>query len=122
MTVPFTVSGTATSPDDHDLVAGTVTIAAGEMTGKIGVYLVDDSWLEPAETIIVTLGTSQYAQKGDPAVTTLTISASDANYCSGAALTRLPYAGGDGLGNNPFMKRIPKLSARRDGPSGGSRY
>ncbi|MCK5798837.1 MAG: hypothetical protein KAI47_16710 [Deltaproteobacteria bacterium] len=102
VTVPFTVSGTAKSPDDHDLVAGTITIFAGDTTGQIDIHVVDDSWLEPVERIIVTMGTPQHTAKGSPASLTLTISANDTNYCSGTALTHAPYAGGDGSANNPY--------------------
>ncbi len=56
ISVPYTVSGTA-GGSDHDLTNGTLTIPAGATSANISFNLVNDSVTEPAETIIVTLGT-----------------------------------------------------------------
>ncbi|MBI3071759.1 MAG: hypothetical protein HYY84_06475 [Deltaproteobacteria bacterium] len=55
VTVPYTVSGTATRPSDHDLLSSSITIAAGTTTASKTVNIVNDFLPEPSETIIVTL-------------------------------------------------------------------
>ncbi len=56
VTVPFTVTGTAGAPDDHNLVSGVIEIPAGHLTGSVTFNVVDDSVDELPETIVVTLG------------------------------------------------------------------
>lgn len=57
VTVPFTVlAGSATPGVDLDLAAGSVVIAAGDLTTSIAVLLIDDSTDEPDETVTVVLG------------------------------------------------------------------
>ncbi|BES70062.1 hypothetical protein RE428_10800 [Marinobacter nanhaiticus D15-8W] len=55
--VPYTVSGTALNPADHDLVSGTAVINAG-LTTTIAVRTVKDSVPEVDETMVVTLDKS----------------------------------------------------------------
>jgi hypothetical protein len=35
VTVPFTVSGTAARPADHDLASGSISIPSGNLTGSV---------------------------------------------------------------------------------------
>lgn len=56
VTVPFTVSGTATEEVDHDLVEGSVTIESPELEANIEVSFVEDAIREEVETLIITLG------------------------------------------------------------------
>ena len=53
--VSYTVSGTATAGVDYVSLTGTVTIAAGSTTATIDVSVLDDSILEGAEVVTVTL-------------------------------------------------------------------
>ncbi len=65
VTVPYTVSGTATgSGTDHDLANGNITITAGQLTGTVTFAVTDDGDLESAETVIATMGTPINAVKG----------------------------------------------------------
>ncbi|HEU5260135.1 MAG TPA: Calx-beta domain-containing protein [Gemmatimonadales bacterium] len=75
VTVPFTVSGTATSPADYTISASPLTIPAGSTTGTITVTVVADGVAEPDETVIVTLGTPTNATLGATTVHTVTIAA-----------------------------------------------
>ena len=53
--VAYTISGDANSGDDFTPLAGTVTILAGQTSATIDVAVVDDSILEDAENVTVTL-------------------------------------------------------------------
>ena len=57
VTVPYTLSGTATGGSDYETPASTsLSIAAGDTSGTIVVKVKGDTLDEPNETIIVTLG------------------------------------------------------------------
>lgn len=58
LTVPYTVTGTATSGSDYTAVTGTATIAAGATTGTFTVTTTADRVTETTETLIVSLGTT----------------------------------------------------------------
>ncbi len=55
VTVPYTVSGTAINPEDHNLNSGTVTITAGT-SASISFDIIDDGLGDDGETVIVTMG------------------------------------------------------------------
>ncbi|MFH0938004.1 MAG: M6 family metalloprotease domain-containing protein [Planctomycetota bacterium] len=57
VTVPFTVSGTATQGADYTITASPITISAGSTTGNITITLINDTIWEHNEKIIVTMGT-----------------------------------------------------------------
>ena len=58
VTVPYTLTGTATSGSDYETPASTsLAIPAGDTSGTIVVKVKGDALDEPNETIIVTLGT-----------------------------------------------------------------
>lgn len=73
ISIPFTVSGTATSPADHSLVAGSISIPAGSLSANISISIVDDTLVEPSETIIITLGAPTNATLGAATSITKTI-------------------------------------------------
>jgi hypothetical protein len=51
----YSVGGTATAGSDYSALTGSVTITAGQLTAAIPVNAIDDSLVEGAETVIVTL-------------------------------------------------------------------
>ena len=85
VTVPFTVSGTATSGagNDYTITASPITIAAGQTTTNITVTINDDSAQEAAETLVITMGTPTNATSAGTTSHTLTISANDNDGGSG---------------------------------------
>jgi hypothetical protein len=94
--VPYVVSGTASSPDDHDLVSGSVTIPSGATTANLSIKIVDDGVYEGNETVVVTLGKPTDATLGANTVHTLTIldsSAAPTVAWSAAAQTAAEDAG-----------------------------
>lgn len=73
VTIPLTISGTAQSPADHNLVSQNVIIPAGQLSGTVPFSVVDDNLNEANETIIVTMGTPTNANAGNPSVLTITV-------------------------------------------------
>jgi hypothetical protein len=71
--IPYTISGTASQPADHDLVSGSVTILAGNSSADIIVALVDDGIYEGNETIIATFSNPTNANMGTAETATITI-------------------------------------------------
>ena len=92
VTIPVTLSGTATSGDDYTAPVTTVTVSAGDTTADFDVALVNDAVAEAGETIIATVAAETHVSfaKGDAAgavtrtattasqAATVTISANDA--------------------------------------------
>ncbi|SDE48109.1 Calx-beta domain-containing protein [Pedobacter soli] len=82
VTVNYTVSGTATSGSDYIALTGTATIATGQNSVSVPVNVTDDSIIEGAESVIVTLtsGTSAkytYTVNGAAGNATVTIADDD---------------------------------------------
>ncbi len=74
ITVPFTVSGTATgSGVDYSIAASPITINAGATSANIALTINNDTLAEANETVIVTLGTPTGATLGTNTSTTVTI-------------------------------------------------
>jgi len=73
VTVPFSVSGTATRVSDYTITSSPVVIPAGGSSVNIVVTLIDDTLDEFDETVVVTMGTPINATKGTPSVHTATI-------------------------------------------------
>ncbi|QQR83574.1 DUF2341 domain-containing protein [Candidatus Peregrinibacteria bacterium] len=73
VTVPFTVSGTAANPSDHDLVNGSIVITAGNLSANQVINLTNDATPEATETIISTMGVPTNASAGNNSVYTINI-------------------------------------------------
>ncbi|HAA13410.1 MAG TPA: hypothetical protein DCE41_17660, partial [Cytophagales bacterium] len=58
ISIPYTVSGTATSDTDYTALSGSVDIASGETTATEEVTVTDDTSEEEDETVIVTVDTA----------------------------------------------------------------
>lgn len=72
ITLPFTVSGTA-SGSDRTVASSPLTIPAGATSASIAVTIVNDAAAEDDETVVLTLGTPTGAELGSPGAHTLTI-------------------------------------------------
>ena len=94
----YTVAGTADSGDDYTAPSGTLTITAGSDAGTITIETLDDSTLDPGETVEVTLTSgasgSRNATIPDPTATvtiietgTLTVSVAPAEGEEGGTLS-----------------------------------
>lgn len=72
VSVPYTVGGTATNPEDHDAADGILFIEEG-LSASVPVAIVADRFFEPDETLVFTMGTPVNAVPGMRTVHTLTI-------------------------------------------------
>jgi hypothetical protein len=72
LSIPYTLTGTATSGTDFTGSTGTISVAAGSKTGTLTLTTVNDSTTEGAETVTLTLGSAGgfIAASGQGAVTT----------------------------------------------------
>jgi len=74
VTVPFSVTGgTATQGTDYSLGATSITFSAGTTSVNLPITVVDDTVIEPNETISFSLGTPTNASLGTQATHTFTI-------------------------------------------------
>jgi hypothetical protein len=74
VSVPYTVSGTATQRVDYTIPPGPLVIAPGNLTGNINVTLIaDDDFSEMDETVIVSMDQPTNGTIGSPSQHTLTI-------------------------------------------------
>jgi hypothetical protein len=73
VSVPYTVSGTADNPGDHNAASGSVSITAGQTSGAITFSVFGDTLGESNDTVILTLGAPANATKVAPDVHTVTI-------------------------------------------------
>jgi uncharacterized delta-60 repeat protein len=71
--IPYTISGTATNPADHNAVNGQIVIPSGQSSATLTINLVNDGVFEQNETIIVTLGSSSSFLLGATTSRTITI-------------------------------------------------
>jgi len=77
VSVPFSVTGSATPGADHDLGNGEIIVLANETTGTTAFSVQNDDTVEGAETIIITLGSPVNAALGATTVHTVTITDND---------------------------------------------
>jgi len=63
VTIPYTVTGSATYPSDHDAIDNDIVIASGT-SGSLTVNIQDDGAGDAGETIVFTMGTLANARTG----------------------------------------------------------
>lgn len=79
VSIPFTVTGTASNGGDFNISASPLVIQQGATFGTITLNIVDDATIETNETVIVTLGNPTNATLGATTAVTLTIADNDNN-------------------------------------------
>ncbi|WP_370090228.1 YHYH protein [Ekhidna sp.] len=78
LTIPFSLSGTATENSDYSIDETSVIIGTNEQSATLNITITDDSDVESAETIIVTLGTlPSTLSAGSSTAVTITINDND---------------------------------------------
>jgi hypothetical protein len=83
-----TTSGTATPGSDYTATSGTLTFAPGELRKSFSLPILEDTYGEANETIVLALSNPVNATLGSPAGTTLTINANDTLSFSGNVSAR----------------------------------
>ncbi|HEY7516666.1 MAG TPA: Calx-beta domain-containing protein [Methylomirabilota bacterium] len=77
LAVKYTVTGTATPGADYTALPGTVTIPAGATTADFNVTPVNDTLMEPPETVVVNLAAGTGYSVGSPSSATVTIASDE---------------------------------------------
>jgi len=83
VTVPYTISGPATSGIDYTVTASPLTITAGSTTATATITVLDDALDEADETVILTIGAPTNADPGATTVHTATITDDDDAFSTG---------------------------------------
>src|SRR5262249_7320120 len=77
MTVAYSVGGTATPGADYVALSGSATIPPGSASATIPVNVIDDTLVEPPETVILTLTSTPDYTVGSPGSAIVTIISDD---------------------------------------------
>jgi hypothetical protein len=77
LTVNYTVGGTATPDSDYTAFSGSITIPTGQQSGSLAIIPIDDTEIEPLETVILTLSTGTGYTVGEPSSATVNIISND---------------------------------------------
>ena len=77
ITVPYTITGKANNPDDHDAVDGSIVIGSGTKTGSFTINIVNDALDEFSEDIIISIGSVVGATVGELSTHTIYIADDD---------------------------------------------
>ncbi|MEG4583213.1 Calx-beta domain-containing protein [Microcoleus sp. MON1_C5] len=93
LTVPYTMSGTASNGTDYTFLNGTATIAAGQTFVDVPLNVIDDTLIESNETAILTVSTSSNYTVGATNTPTVTITDND---LAGWTENGLPQYGSSG--------------------------
>lgn len=109
LTVAYSVAGTATAGSDYTALAGSVIIPVGQTTAPIAVTPLQDTLVEPDETVILTLTASAAYTLGTPSSATVTLVSDDVagNYISGFGFP---------LKNDSDCAQVPCKTFRRGRP------
>ena len=115
--VNYSVGGTATAGSDYTALAGSVTIPAGASSATVAVDVLNDSVVEIAETVVLTLTSTNHAGAAVHATNnsaTLTVNDDDATSVSIAATD----ASGSETGTNGALFTVT-LGGSKVAPGGG---
>jgi hypothetical protein len=110
VTVPFTLSGTATqgAGADYTITASPITIPAGSDNATITITVNDDGIDEADETVIVTMGAPTNATAAAPTVHTATITDNDATPT--VSWTAASQSGAEGVGTMTVTAQLSATS------------
>src|SRR3989304_633707 len=108
VTVPFTVTGTATDPADYTITASPIVIAAGSLTGTITITVVDDTLDELDETVVITMGSPTNATASGITVHAATIADNDT--APTVAWTAASQSGAESVGTMTVTAQLSAVS------------
>jgi hypothetical protein len=77
LTVNYTLSGTAINGSDYNSINSTITFAAGQSSVTLPIDIIDDSTIEPAETLSLSLAANNAYTLGTTNTATVTIADND---------------------------------------------
>ncbi|MEH6764908.1 MAG: discoidin domain-containing protein [Aequorivita antarctica] len=77
ITINYAVGGTATPGSDYTALSGSITIPNGQQTGSLTIVPIDDTEIEPLETVVLTLSSGTGYTVGSPSNATVNIISND---------------------------------------------
>ncbi|TWT55071.1 Calx-beta domain protein [Rubripirellula amarantea] len=112
VSVPFTLSGTATSGSDYSFANSPIVIPEGVTTFTAFVTILEDTIIEDPETVVVTLGTPDLAALGSSSVHTITITDNDVTGATPAVnVSVASQSGSESVGTLTFNVTLSNTSA-----------
>ncbi len=117
LTLRYSVAGTGTAGSGNDFTiqnSGTVSVAAGTASATISVVINDDSTVENAETVILTLAGGAGYTLGSTTVQTLTITDNDGPTLPSASFTSASSSAAESAGTQSLPVDLSSAA-----PSGG---
>lgn len=110
VTIPFSLGGSALTPDDYSIVsANPLVLAPGATTGTIQISLVDDASTEPDETIELTLQLPTGVTLGTTLTHTVTVNDNDETRKVEFDVAAVDVA--EAVGNSSFRVRLSNTAA-----------
>ncbi len=107
VTIPYTISGTATNPSDHNLTGGTFFIPAGSTTTSVTFNVVNDALYELSETVVLTMGT---ITNGLGLTTSHTVNILDDDTIPSVTFTSASQSVAESIGNVNVVAQLSSLS------------
>ncbi|MFM8269868.1 MAG: Calx-beta domain-containing protein, partial [Pseudomonadota bacterium] len=80
VTIPYTVGGTASYPEDHGLQSGSTTITPGNTNQVFTFSVVNDAIAEATETVVISIGSVTNGTLGTPDTHTVSILDNDRKF------------------------------------------
>jgi hypothetical protein len=110
VTVPYTLSGSATEVDDYTIDPDPLVITAGNLTADITISVVDDALDEDDEDVVVTMGTPVNADPGTTTEHTATIT--DDDPLPTVTFTAGAQSGAENVGTLTVTAELSEISGR----------
>jgi hypothetical protein len=110
VTIPYTLSGSATDVDDYSIAPDPLVITAGDLTDVLTITVVDDGLDEDDEDVVVTMGTLVNADPGTTTVHTATIT--DDDPLPTVTFTTDAQAGAENIGTLTVTAELSEVSGR----------
>ncbi|MEL6537383.1 MAG: YHYH protein, partial [Bacteroidota bacterium] len=111
LSIPYTVSGTATDGTDYTSLAGSVDIADGESSATIAIAVTDDSEDDDDETVVLTLDTDNFPTGiSGGSTTSATITITDDDFATTASITASDDTGTEGSDDGEFTISLAKTN------------
>lgn len=110
VTVPYTLSGSATQVDDYTIAPDPLVISAGSLSADLTITVIEDALDEDDEDVVVTMGTPVNADPGATTVHTATITDNDPTPT--VSFTAAAQTGAENVGNLTVTAELSAVSGR----------
>jgi hypothetical protein len=105
ITINYTVEGTATNGTDYNALSGTTSIPNGQQYSLVTIIPINDTEVEPSETVTLKLAPGTDYSVGNPSVATVNISSEDVAPAGGNIALNKPTSSSSGA-ETPSNKAV----------------